>query len=288
MTELIHESASFRRACDEARARGGRVGLVPTMGALHRGHLSLVEEAKRRGCDHVAMSIFVNPLQFGPTEDFDRYPRTLEDDLRMCREAGVQTVFAPAREAMYPPGFQTHVDVERVTTQLEGAHRPGHFRGVTTVVAKLFNLTGPCTAVFGRKDYQQWKTLERMARDLDMPVEVVGAPIVREPDGLALSSRNRYLTSEERSRALALVDALRAVADAFARGERDPRALTSLAEARLSPRVDRIDYAALADADDLTPLERTPIPKRALFAIAAHVGRTRLIDNLVLGEDPLP
>src|SRR5690606_35031907 len=145
-----------------------------------------------------------------------------------------------------------------------------------------------CTAVFGRKDYQQWKTLERMARDLDMPVEVVGAPIVREPDGLALSSRNRYLTSEERSRALALVDALRAVADAFARGERDPRALTSLAEARLSPRVDRIDYAALADADDLTPLERTPIPKRALFAIAAHVGRTRLIDNLVLGEDPLP
>ena len=288
MTHVIHESARFRRACDDARARGERVGLVPTMGALHRGHLSLVEEARRRGCEHVAVTIFVNPLQFGPSEDFDRYPRTLDDDVRMCRDAGVHTVFAPAREAMYPRGFQTHVEVERITTRLEGAHRPTHFRGVTTVVAKLLNLAGPCTAVFGRKDYQQWKIIERMVADLDMPAEIVGAPIVREADGLALSSRNRYLTKEERERALAIVATLREAAGAFGRGERDPRVLSALAEARLAPHVDRIDYAALADPDELTPLDTAPLPERALLAIAAHVGRTRLIDNLVLGADPTP
>lgn len=288
MTELIHDRDAFRRACDEARARGGRVGLVPTMGALHAGHLSLVEEAKRRGCTCVALTIFVNPLQFGPNEDFDRYPRTLEDDLVKCREAGVDLVFAPAADTMYPAGFQTHVEVERITSMLEGAHRPGHFRGVTTVVAKLFNLTGPCTAVFGRKDYQQWKTLERMARDLDMPVEVVGAPIVREPDGLALSSRNRYLSPEERTRALALVEALRAAGRAFEKGERDPLALTAIARAPLAGRVDSIDYVALAHPEELTPFEAAPLPDRVLLALAAHVGSTRLIDNLVLGADPIP
>ncbi len=288
MSDVVHESASFRRVCDEARARGERVGLVPTMGALHAGHLSLVEEARRRGCDHVAVTIFVNPLQFGPSEDFARYPRTLEDDLRMCRQAGVRTVFAPAREAMYPPGFQTHVEVEHLTARLEGAHRPTHFRGVTTVVAKLLNLAGPCTAVFGRKDYQQWKVIERMASDLDIPAEIVGAPIVREPDGLALSSRNRYLSPEDRARALAIVSTLRAAAAAFAGGERDPAAVGALAEAHLAPHVDQVDYAALADPDTLAPLEDAPLPGRVLLAIAAHVGRTRLIDNVVLGADPSP
>jgi pantoate--beta-alanine ligase len=206
----------------------------------------------------------------------------------MCHDAGVRTVFAPAREAMYRPGFQTHVEVERLTSRLEGASRPGHFRGVTTVVAKLLNLTGPCTAIFGRKDYQQWKTIERMVSDLDIPAQIVGAPIVREPDGLALSSRNRYLSPEERARALGIVGTLREVAGAFARGERDPQVLAALAAARLAPHVDRVDYAALADPDELTPLEAAPIPERALLAIAAHVGRTRLIDNLVLGADPTP
>lgn len=284
MIQLVHAPAELRRLCDEARARGERVGLVPTMGALHRGHLSLIEEAVRRGADHVVVTIFVNPLQFGPRDDFDRYPRTLDDDVARCREAGVATVFAPERDAMYPSGFQTHVEVEQVTTMLEGASRPGHFRGVTTVVAKLFHLAGPCVAVFGRKDYQQWKVIERMARDLDMPVEVVGAPIVREPDGLALSSRNRYLSPDERERARAISAALRAAAHGFEEGERDPRALMAAAEAELTP-VDRVEYVALADADALTPLDTAPIPPRALLAIAAHVGRTRLIDNLVLGED---
>lgn len=288
MTELVHAPAELRAACESARARGAKVGLVPTMGALHAGHLSLVEEAKRRGCDHLVVTIFVNPLQFAPHEDFDRYPRTLEDDLAGCRAAGVHTVFAPERGAMYPPGFATGVAVSRLTEPLEGAFRPGHFAGVTTVVAKLFGLAGACTAVFGRKDYQQWKVLERMARDLDLPVEVVGAPIVREEGGLALSSRNRYLSREQRERALGIVTGLRAAARAFADGERDRARLSGLAREPIDARLDRVDYVALADADELTPLEGSAVPERALLAAAAHLGSTRLIDNVVLGEDPIP
>ncbi len=284
MIEVVHDPAAFRRACDDARRAGGRVGLVPTMGALHVGHLSLVEEAKRRGCEPVMVTIFVNPLQFGPHEDFDRYPRTLDADVAACEAAGVHTVFAPARDAMYPPGFSTHVAVEGLTAPLEGAFRPGHFQGVTTVVAKLLGLAGPCTAVFGRKDYQQWKVLGRMVRDLDMPIDVVGAPIVREPDGLALSSRNRYLSEEERGRALGIVTGLRAAARAFEGGERDAAALVALVRGAIEPRFDRIDYVALADPDELTPIEG-PVGARALLAVAAHLGRTRLIDNVVLGED---
>lgn len=287
MTELVHEPAAFRAACDAARARGLRVGLVPTMGALHAGHLSLVEEARRRGCDHVAVTVFVNPLQFAPHEDFDRYPRTLEEDLRACRSAGVDTIFAPARDAMYPPGFSTQVTVSGVTAPLEGTFRPGHFQGVTTVVAKLFGLAGRSTAIFGRKDYQQWKTLERMARDLDLPIEVVGAAIVREPDGLALSSRNRYLSPSERERALGIVTGLRAAARAFADGERRSATLVSVARAPIEARFDRIDYVALADADDLSP-KGVDAGERAVLAVAAHLGATRLIDNVVLGEDPIP
>jgi pantoate--beta-alanine ligase len=287
VTELVHEPAAFRAACDAARARGLRVGLVPTMGALHAGHLSLVEEARRRGCDHVAVTVFVNPLQFAPHEDFDRYPRTLEEDLRACRSAGVDTIFAPARDAMYPPGFSTQVTVSGVTAPLEGTFRPGHFQGVTTVVAKLFGLAGRSTAIFGRKDYQQWKTLERMARDLDLPIEVVGAAIVREPDGLALSSRNRYLSPSERERALGIVTGLRAAARAFADGERRSATLVSVARAPIEARFDRIDYVALADADDLSP-KGVDAGERAVLAVAAHLGATRLIDNVVLGEDPIP
>ncbi|HJL19253.1 MAG TPA: pantoate--beta-alanine ligase [Sandaracinaceae bacterium LLY-WYZ-13_1] len=284
---VVHERAAFRAACDEARAAGRRVGLVPTMGALHAGHLSLVAEARRRGADHVALTVFVNPLQFGPDEDFDRYPRSLDDDLARCREAGVDTVFAPARDRMYPAGFSTRVEVDGITEPLEGRFRPGHFDGVTTVVAKLFALTGPSVAVFGRKDYQQLKTIERMGRDLDLPVEVVGAPIVREPDGLALSSRNRYLSAEERARALGLVTGLRAAWDAFDGGERRAERLLPLAREPVDARFDRIDYVALADADDLRPLEGA-LPERCLLAVAAHLGATRLIDNVVLGEDRRP
>ena len=287
MTEVVHDKAAFRARCDAARADGRRVGLVPTMGALHAGHLSLVEAARARGADHVAVTVFVNPLQFGPAEDFDRYPRTLQDDVARCREAGVDTVFAPAMDAMYPDGFSTHVEVEGVTSPLEGQHRPGHFRGVTTVVTKLLMLTGPSVAVFGRKDYQQWRTLARMARDLDMPIEVVGAPIVREPDGLALSSRNRYLDPGQRERALAIVSGLRAAWDAFDAGERDPARLLPLARDGVAAAFDRVDYVALADPDSLAPLEG-PLPPRALLAAAAHLGGTRLIDNVVLGDDPRP
>lgn len=287
MTDLIHEPAALRAACDAARAAGRRVGLVPTMGALHAGHLSLVEAARARGAGFVALTIFVNPLQFAPTDDLDRYPRTLDADLARCRELGVDTVFAPPNRGMYPEGFSTHVEVEGVTGPLEGVHRPGHFRGVTTVVTKLLNLAGPCVAVFGRKDYQQWRTLAHMVRDLDMPIEVVGAPIVREADGLALSSRNVYLSAEERARALGLVDGLRAAWDAFAAGERDAARLLALARAPVEARFDRIDYVALADAEDLGAVSGA-IDGRAVLAGAAHLGGTRLIDNVVLGEDPRP
>ncbi len=287
MIERLSLPADFHRACEQARREGKRVGVVPTMGALHEGHLSLVREAQRRGADFLAVTVFVNPLQFAPEEDYGRYPRTLDADVERCRALGVDMVFAPASEAMYPPGFQTHVEVGALTERWEGAHRPGHFRGVTTVVAKLLVLTGSSVAVFGRKDYQQWKVIAAMARDLALPVEVVGHPIVREPDGLALSSRNRYLDTKDCERALGLVAGLRAAAAAWSSGERDAAALEGHVRTPLEARTDRIDYVAVADPETLEPLEGRA-KERALIAIAAHVGGTRLIDNLVLGEDPSP
>ena len=287
MTRVETRPEAFRADCDQARASGKRVGLVPTMGALHSGHLSLVERARKQGCDHIALTVFVNPLQFGPHEDFERYPRTLESDLLACREAGVDTVFAPLREDMYAEGFQTHVEVEQLTLPLEGHHRPGHFRGVTTVVAKLFGLAGPCVAVFGRKDYQQFRVLARMATDLMLPIEVVGAPIVREPDGLALSSRNRYLDSNARERALGIVRGLRAAWAAHAEGIADAGRLRALALAEVERTFDSVDYGAIADPDTLAPIEGAMGP-RAVLAVAARVAGTRLIDNVVLGEDPEP
>jgi pantoate--beta-alanine ligase len=284
---VIHDPEVFRTRLADARGGGHRVGLVPTMGALHDGHLSLVEVARDRGASHVAMTIFVNPLQFDDGGDLDAYPRTLEADLEKCRSVGVDTVFAPAPTAMYPEGFQTHVEVEALTLPLEGAYRPGHFRGVTTVVAKLFALAGPCVAPFGRKDYQQWKVLERMAGDLFLPVEVVGAPIVREADGLAMSSRNARMSSAERGRALALSAGLGAAWDRFAAGERDAAALLEAARAPIEAAMDRVDYVALADPDHLGPIAGRA-GDRALVAVAAHLGATRLIDNVVLGEDPRP
>ena len=284
MTVLLHDPAAFREALHAARREGKRVGLVPTMGALHEGHLTLVDEAKKHA-DVVALTIFVNPLQFGPKEDFSRYPRTLAADVSACTARGVDWVFSPDREAMYPPSFQTAVEVSGLTDDLEGAFRPGHFRGVTTVVAKLFGLAGRCTAVFGRKDYQQWRVLDRMARDLDMDVRVVGHPTVREEDGLAMSSRNRYLDPRDRTRALGIVAGLRAASKAFTAGERDARVLESIARAPVEAAFDRIDYVAVRDPDTLAPF---PEGSRYVVLVAAHLGTTRLIDNLVLGEDPPP
>jgi len=285
MTTLVRKPAEFRQACDAARARSRRVGLVPTMGALHDGHLSLIDEAKKRA-DFVAVTIFVNPLQFARGEDLDRYPRTLDTDLAACGDRGVDLVFAPEPDSMYPPQFQTQVCIGELTKPLEGEFRRSHFDGVTTVVAKLFNLVGPCVATFGRKDYQQWKILSRMTEDLDMPIEVVGCPIVREHDGLALSSRNRYLSVSEHERALGIVSGLRRAHDAWQGGEREPDTLRSLAEESVHPRFDRVDYVAAVDPDTLAPPVESP--SRLLVAVAAHLGATRLIDNVVLGEDPRP
>ena len=285
MTTVVREPADFRQACDDARASSHRVGLVPTMGALHPGHFSLIDEAKKRA-DFIAATIFVNPLQFAPDEDLGRYPRTFESDLAGCRGRGVDLVFAPEPESMYPAQFQTQVSVGELTKPLEGEFRSAHFDGVTTVVAKLFNLTGPCAAMFGRKDYQQWRILSRLALDLDMPIEVVGCPIVREPDGLALSSRNRYLSASERERALGIVSGLRRAYDAWTEGERDSDTLRSLAGEQVRSEFDRVDYVAAVDPDTLVTAVEPPT--RLLIAVAAHLGTTRLIDNVVLGEDPLP
>lgn len=285
MTVVVREPADFRRACQDARSRSQRVGLVPTMGALHEGHFSLIDEAGKRA-DFIALTIFVNPLQFAPGEDLDRYPRTFENDLAGCRDRGVDLVFAPEPDSMYPTRFQTAVSVTDLAKPLEGEFRPAHFDGVTTVVAKLFNLTGACTAMFGRKDYQQWKILARMAEDLDMPIELVGCPIIREPDGLALSSRNRYLSASDRERALGIVSGLRRAHDAWTQGERSPDTLRSLALAPVEQAFERIDYVAAVDPDTLTAPSLSP--NHLLIAVAAHLGPTRLIDNVVLGQDPRP
>ncbi len=274
--KVIHDPAAFRDACTRAR-REHRVGLVPTMGALHAGHLALVDHAQAHGATFRVVTIFVNPLQFGEGEDLDRYPRTLESDVAACAERGVDVVFAPANDAMYPAGFQSKVALSEITQPLEGSHRPGHFDGVTTVVTKLFNLTGPCVAVFGRKDYQQWRLIQRMVRDLDMPIDVVGHPIVREADGLALSSRNRYLSSEERTRALSLSQGLREAQQAWDQGERNAEALLRLARAPVDAAMDQVDYVAIVEPETLQPIVGTV--EHATLLVAAHIGATRLIDN---------
>ncbi|MBL8606693.1 MAG: pantoate--beta-alanine ligase [Myxococcales bacterium] len=284
---VVRTPDELRAACDGARARGERVGFVPTMGALHEGHLALVHEASRRS-GFVVASIFVNPTQFGPTEDFARYPRDLGADCKKL-EGSVDVVFAPEQGAMYPGGDETRVRVTETAAHLCGRFRPVHFEGVCTVVAKLFGLVGSCTAVFGRKDYQQLAVIRRLVRDLFLPVEVIGHPIVREPDGLALSSRHAYLSAEERARALCLARGLSAAVAAFEAGELDAAAVRARARAEVERGADRVDYVEVADADRVVPLEDgAKIEGRALVAIACHVGKTRLIDNVVLGEDPAP
>jgi pantoate--beta-alanine ligase len=258
----------------------GSFGLVPTMGALHAGHLALVRRA-RAECPHVGVSIFVNPTQFGPSEDFTRYPRTLEQDLRALETLGVDVVWAPSPEEVYPPGAQTWVTVENVSAPLEGARRPGHFRGVATVVAKLFNAFTPDRAYFGQKDAQQVAVIKRMALDLNFPLEVVVCPIIREPDGLALSSRNRYLNPADRQAAIVLYRALCAAQAALVQGERDGnRVRAVMAEIIAAEPLARADYVSAADPDSLEELGQ--IGPQALLSLAVRVGTTRLIDNFLL------
>ena len=259
------------------RARGGSVGLVPTMGYLHEGHLSLVRRCRAEN-DVVVASIFVNPTQFGPGEDLASYPRDLDRDRELLASAGTDLVFAPEPEALYAPDASTWVEETRLASGLCGASRPGHFRGVCTVVLKLFQIVGPQRAYFGEKDYQQLQVIRRMVRDLDVPVEVVGCPLVREPDGLARSSRNVYLSPEERSLALGLSRALEAAQEAARRGDRDASSLIRTARERLEgdSRV-QVDYLELVDPQTL---ERVPrLDREARLVMAVRVGRTRLLDN---------
>jgi pantoate--beta-alanine ligase len=259
----------------------GPLGLVPTMGYLHEGHLSLVRRAKAE-CKYVAVSIFVNPTQFGPNEDLSNYPRDLERDLHLLEDAGVDLVWTPAPEDMYPQGYQTWVEVGQMTLPLEGAQRPGHFRGVTTVVAKLFNAVGPAKAYFGQKDAQQAAVIRQMTRDLNFPIEIVVCPIVREPDGLALSSRNVYLDPQERKAATVLHRALTAARALYDKGERDAGKLRQAMQDILAAEpLARMQYVSCADYDTLQELET--VTGKTLLSIAVFIGKTRLIDNFVLG-----
>ena len=273
----IHET---RAACRSERMQGKRLGLVPTMGALHEGHLSLVRAAKDK-CDVVAVSLFVNPTQFGPTEDLAKYPRPFERDRELLEKEGVAILFAASAEEMYPPGEVTRVVVEGLSEKLDGRSRPGHFRGVTTIVSKLFHIIEPDLAFFGQKDAAQSAVIRRMVRDLNLPVEIVICPIMRESDGLAMSSRNSYLNPDERQRALALYRSLIRVEDEFRAGEKSAAKLIAAGTKVFAqePQV-RLDYFEIVDPDTLDPVER--IERRALVAVAAYVGSTRLIDNLIL------
>lgn len=279
--KVVERIADVRAECAAARARGERVGLVPTMGAFHEGHRSLMRAA-RADCDLVVVSLFVNPTQFGPNEDLAAYPREPEGDAAIARAEGVDVLFTPSVEEVYPDGPPcTTVHVAGLTEGLCGAARPTHFDGVTTVVTKLFSIVGPARAYFGRKDFQQLAVVARMTRDLNLPVEVVGCPLVREADGLAMSSRNAYLTADERVAARVLSAALRRVADAVVAGERDPQRAVALVQETVAqqPAV-ALEYAELRDARSLEPVER--IDGECVLAIAAQVGRARLLDNVVV------
>ncbi len=275
--ETIEE---MRAACRAARHGGNRLGFVPTMGALHEGHLSLVRAAKAK-CDVVAASIFVNPTQFGPTEDLAKYPRTFERDCQLLENEGVQLLFAPAVEEMYPPGAVTWVTVEGLSDKLDGRSRPGHFRGVSTVVAKLFHVVEPDVAFFGQKDAAQVAVIRRMVRDLRFAVEIVACPIVREPDGLAMSSRNAYLNEQQRKPALVLHRALKRVKKLSETGEHSVEKLLAAGRDEIAMEAAaRLDYFEIVDPDSLNAVREAK--SGTLVAVAAFVGTTRLIDNILL------
>jgi pantoate--beta-alanine ligase len=283
--QQLTDLASLRAAIERLRRRGP-IALVPTMGALHEGHLTLVREAKRRAAS-VVVSIFVNPTQFGPNEDLAAYPRRLAQDALVLEAEGVDLLWAPPVEAVYPPGFATSISVAELSEGLCGAVRPGHFTGVATVVCKLFNQVQPDCALFGEKDWQQLAVIRRMARDLDLtrpaPGQIIGVPIVREGDGLAMSSRNAYLSPEDRARAAALPAAMRKAVERLVGGADARPVLSELEQALLSGGFSSLDYAELADAESLQPIDRRG-DKPARLLVAARLGTTRLIDNMPVGE----
>ncbi len=272
----------MQKHADSLREKGDSIGFVPTMGFLHEGHLSLMRKAREEN-NTLIVSIFVNPTQFGPGEDLEDYPRDLDKDSDLCREVGTDILFFPSVEEMYPENFRTTVDVSGLTQVLCGRSRPTHFQGVTTVVAKLFSIVKPHRAYFGLKDYQQYRVISCMAEDLDMDLEVIGLPTVREPDGLAMSSRNKYLSDEERLSALSLSKSLAAADRMVKEGIKEVKEIeTGVREMIESESHTRIDYVEVVDPGELTHLDR--INGRALLALAVHVGQARLIDNALIGE----
>jgi pantoate--beta-alanine ligase len=281
--QLIENVSEMQSVVASAKGAGKRVALVPTMGYLHEGHASLMRAGRERA-DLLVVSIFVNPTQFGVGEDFDKYPRDMTRDSGVAAAAGVDIIFAPSVAGMYPSGYQTYVDVEKLTLPLCGASRPGHFRGVTTIVSKLFGIVQPNMALFGRKDYQQLAVIRQMTADLNMPVEIIGMPIVREPDGLAMSSRNVYLSERERVAALCINRSLAAVRTAFKCGERSAAALEQLLTGLIAAEPSAvIDYIEIRNG---ATLERdASVTEHSVAAIAVKIGRTRLIDNCLLGEE---
>ena len=280
--KVIESVKAMQSHCERLRLAGKKISFVPTMGYFHEGHLSLMKEA-RRTADHVVVSIYVNPTQFGPKEDFSKYPRDFDRDAAMAKSVGVDVIFFPPNSEMYPEGYQTYVNVEKVTQNLCGLSRPGHFRGVTTVCCKLFNIVKPHSAIFGRKDYQQLAAIKRMVADLNMDLEIVGMPTFREPDGLAMSSRNVYLNKEERASALTLVGSLKMAQKLYAEGERNAVKIIRQAEKLItSAPFTAIDYIKICDAATLEDV--LEIKGEAVMALAVKVGKTRLIDNSVLGD----
>jgi len=276
---VIADPAAMSAWSEAARGQGERIALVPTMGALHAGHLSLLAEARRRA-ERTVLSIFVNPMQFGPGEDLAKYPSDLPGDLAKAASVGCHVAFVPEAASMYGPGYQTAIDVREVSQGLCGARRPGHFVGVATVVCKFLNIVRPHVALFGEKDFQQLAVIRRMVTDLNLPVEVVGQPTVREPDGLALSSRNAYLSPSDRQRAVALFAGLSAAKALVEKGERRASVIIDAATVEIAGRVDRIDYIEVRAVEDLKPLQTVDRP--GVMLVAAFVGGTRLIDNLRL------
>lgn len=278
--QILRTIAEVRQWVQECRRAGEAVHFVPTMGYFHEGHLSLMRRAKADG-GRVMVSLFVNPLQFGPQEDFERYPRDFERDRAMAESVGVDAMFVPEASEMYPPDFQTQVRVQRLSQPLCGRSRPGHFEGVATVVLKLFNIVTPDRAYFGEKDYQQLRIIQQLVRDLNLTVEIVPCPIVREPDGLAMSSRNVYLTPEERAAATVLYRSLTWAQEQVAQGVRDANALREQVRAQIAETpYARIDYVEIVDAETLESLEVIDRPAR--LAVAAYFGKARLIDNIAL------
>jgi pantoate--beta-alanine ligase len=278
--KTILEPHLMQREADELRSAGKRIVLVPTMGALHGGHIALIREARTRG-DVVVVTLFVNPAQFGEGEDFGRYPRDIDRDVFQASGAGGDILFAPETTAMYPPGYQTFVDIEKLSLRLEGAARPGHFRGVATVVTKLFNIARPHCAVFGQKDAQQVVVLRRMVLDLDLGVEIVVVPTVREQDGLAMSSRNAYLTPPQRGEAPVLYRSLRKAEDLIRAGERSAGTVIAAVTAEITGGSSAaIDYVSVTDAESLDPLSTLSPETSVLVSLAARFGATRLIDNI--------